>query len=467
MRPCQASYHTKCLAVGYPFVSRRQNGAGLCFPKVTEWATFICELCTVRAVLQRELHGARDIHLLCLERMRLLDMAHYWSKGTHVAYQPKLRVMRGFGDFYGIPGMLRTTKLKRPPVTDDIPLLWCQEAYSLREPGRRRARMNELFISYDAVRQLRSAASQFYAWDLLVSKPSAAFMNRERRVIALPCRSTDSLSYSLHAHGMKTRIGTQSHPSIPLRDRHIRALDAELNLAYLQARSPRARRRVARAGLANLILWLAWLRSSETFGLRWCDVFCLPPELGGQLDLPPNCGLLSLRLLPKTKSSRTVAADVILAYKTLSGLHPGKWYERLLALHPSPGSVATDTSPIFSHEDGTPWTSLYFRHTWLYPSLRRQRTRGDALLLAFDNRPGNTLEDKFYSLHCYRRGARSHVSKGERLLLRYVTHRFRRATNDQVYMHGRWKRRRTSEAIDKMNQEWTPRDRVRITLFSH
>ena len=283
-------------------------------------------------------------------------------------------------------------------------------------------------------------------------------MNRERRVIALPCRSTDSLSYSLHAHGMQARIGTQSHPSIPLLDRHIRTLDAELNQAYLNARSPRARRRAARAGLANLFLWLGWLRSSEVFGLRWCDVFCLPPELGGQLDLPPNCGLLSLRLLPETKSSRSVAADVILAYKTLSGLHPGKWYERLLALHPTPGLVDTNTSPMFAHEDGTPWTSLHFRHVVLYPSLRRQRTQGNALLSAFDNRPGNTIEDKFYSLHCYRRGARSHVSKGEQLLLRCVTHRFRLATNDQVYMHGRWKRRRTSEAIDKMYQEWTPCD---------
>lgn len=446
--------------MGFPFVSRRKNAAGLCFPRVTEWASFICEVCTVRAVLGRELHSALDVHLLCLERMRILDMAHYWSKGTHSAYQTKLRAIQQFSSMYGVP-ILKTTPLSRPPATSDIPLLWCQEAYSLREPSARRARQDELFVSYAAVRQLRAAASQFYAWDMLVTNPGAAFMNRERRVIALPCRSTDSLSYTIHAGGMSARIGTHARPSVPLLDRHVRAFDRQLNDAFLRARSPATRRRIALAGLSNLLLWLGWLRSSEAFGLRWQDIFVLPPHLSAQMDLPPGCGLLSLRLLPETKSSRTATADVMIAYKTLSGLHPGKWYERARFFLARPALASTDSSLVFSHPDGTPWTSAYFRHNWLYPSLRQQRTAGDALLRAFDGRPGNTLADKLYSLHCYRRGGRSHVSLG----LKLGYHRFRRATKDAVYMHGRW--RRLAEAIDKVYQEWTPRDRIRLTLLSH
>jgi hypothetical protein len=29
---------------------------------------------------------------------------------------------------------------------------------------------------------------------------------------------------------------------------------------------------------------------------------------------------------------------------------------------------------------------------------------GDAMLAAFDETPGNTVESKFWSLHCFRRG---------------------------------------------------------------
>jgi hypothetical protein len=52
-----------CVSVGAPFTSRRKGGAGLSFPKVTDWPNFVCEACTVREVLGRELTGPNDIHL--------------------------------------------------------------------------------------------------------------------------------------------------------------------------------------------------------------------------------------------------------------------------------------------------------------------------------------------------------------------------------------------------------------------
>jgi hypothetical protein len=47
--------------------------------------TFICELCQVWAILGRELHRERyDIQLLCLERMRLIDVRSVLCLGTRV-----------------------------------------------------------------------------------------------------------------------------------------------------------------------------------------------------------------------------------------------------------------------------------------------------------------------------------------------------------------------------------------------
>lgn len=136
------------------------------------------------------------------------------------------------------------------------------------------------------------------------------------------------------------------------------------------------------------------------------------------------------------------------------GLFPGKWFHRVKR-----NSVDWDESGVlFCHEDGQPWTSRYFRKAFLYPSLRRQRAICP-ILEAMDGSPGNSIEERFWSLHSYKRGSRSHVSRtGPRGT--------KRATNDEIYEHGRWTRKYSkSEAIDVIYREWNPVDRIRITLL--
>ena len=94
---------------------------------------------------------------------------------------------------------------------------------------------------------------------------------------------------------------------------------ADLEESYLSARTPQARRRAALAGLASLLLWLGWLRSSETFDLCWNDFEVVEPEDGPTRDLPRGLGVLGVRLGPETKSSRNKPVDMSLAYQTLSG----------------------------------------------------------------------------------------------------------------------------------------------------
>ena len=77
MAPCGATYHSCCIAVGDPFTTRRNKNNGLVFPNVEFWPNFVCEVCTVQAVTQRELKGINNHMLLVLERIRMIDMA--WS----------------------------------------------------------------------------------------------------------------------------------------------------------------------------------------------------------------------------------------------------------------------------------------------------------------------------------------------------------------------------------------------------
>jgi hypothetical protein len=448
MRPCKSTYHQQCFRVGAPFTSRRNNSAGLTFPNVKYWGSFICEACTVRAVVDRELHDESDWKLLCYERMRVLDMVHHWSTGTNKTYQSKLGAIRRFEEDFDIPGaILRPTKIERPPNSSDIPLMWCQEAYSLRKsPGE-----ENLTVKFGTVRQLRSATSQFEAWESAVSAPSEAYLDDKRRLIRQPTRTTDSIGSQLHASGMGSRLGYMSSPSMALLDRHVRSMDSDLDQQFQAATRFSDKRQLALAGFANLLFWLGWLRSSEVFNLRWEDLECVPPHRGDEYELPRGVGVILARLLPETKSNRVTTADVVMAYKTLSGLHLGKWYHRALSYR------RQHDTHIFCHQTGALWTSRFFRKNFLYPSLLKQQAAGDAYLRPFVN----NLEQKFWSLHCYRRGARSRVSKGGSR----NGYTFRKATTDQTYEHARWRLRRSSESIDKVYQQWEIIDRIKITLY--
>jgi hypothetical protein len=130
IRPGKTAYHPTCIAVGSPFTSRRRYQAGLAFPAIHDWANFICEACTVRGILQRKLTGPDIWQLMALERIRLIDMAHYRAENTHKTYGTKLQILQNFGTNYGFR-VLKSTPLLRPPDGPKIPIMWCQEAYGL------------------------------------------------------------------------------------------------------------------------------------------------------------------------------------------------------------------------------------------------------------------------------------------------------------------------------------------------
>ena len=119
----------------------------------------------------------------------------------------------------------------------------------------------------------------------------------------------------------------------------------------------------------------------------------------------------------------------MLAYTTRTGLLVGKWILRLRQSTPEGLQGPEGQGRLFVQEDGCPWDSDHHRHTFLCPVLHLMRQEGDPYLQPFDRQPGNSIPDKFMSVHCHRRGgARTHVSclkgaKGKRgqLMMRFVS----------------------------------------------
>jgi hypothetical protein len=114
---------------------------------------------------------------------------------------------------------------------------------------------------------------------------------------------------------------------VALLDGHIHCLNSELNHTYLASIDVLERHQITLAGFANLLLWLCWLRSSKCFGLTWQDLQVMEPEdIAITMNLPIGCGMVSGHLDPETKSAHCHRPDVPMMYKSLSGLHLGKWF---------------------------------------------------------------------------------------------------------------------------------------------
>jgi len=443
--------------MGPPFTCRTRAKAGLEFPKVDHWPIFICECCTVRAALGRELGAPTDRQLLRLERARMLDVANSWSAGTYQAYKSKIAYLAKLEQAHPGLKLLARPNPSQPPVSEATTLAWAELAYSLRTSSR----PDRDTVAFGTVRQLRSAAGWNQTIAAIGSEVGLVFEPRSRRLIRHDGPTSYEAVLTRFTEGLKRRLGDTPRPSYALLLRHVRAVDKSCTDRYTTAIDNASRAHWARAGLANVFLWLGWLRSLELFDLRWCDIGVILPQHGPRHDLPAKVGCLLLKLNPITKTSPHHTADVPIAYQTTDGFQPGVWFHRL--------RQATQADPdsahyLFQHPGSRRWDSHYYRHEFLYPVLHTLRKEGDPYLAQFSLKPGIkgfTIEQAMYSLHCYRRGARTYVD-----LPRGGRHKGPKASMTQVYEHARWTRTRSGEQIDVIYRQWPLYERLKITLFN-
>ena len=451
--PCATTYHVGCISVGEPFRTRLPSRRGLSYPNIRITPSFICEACTVRAQIGRELQSSgRHLTLVMLERMRMIDQAHAWSSGSHGGYQSGLRRLSRFQANFGVP-ILNATTLLSPPRSSSIGMMWAQQHYAIQTPTTRHSQSSDRIL-FQTARLLRSAGAHFYAWDRQIAHPDRALRDSQRRVMLMEgVIPTDELGYTSMTTGMAKRMGDHSKPPIALTLAQVLWVMGHLDAKWDTCVSRNDRLDTAAAAVAHLLAWLGWLRSFELFSITWADVKITSPLHGPRVGLAMGTGVIELRLLPETKSNRTKVADIVIAYACASGLSLGLWIKRLRRLWPD----APATSPIIRGSTGLPWTSHYFRTHHLYTWLYQMRAEGDPFLLAFSTTVGNRIEDKYYSMGTYRRGGRSSCTKRTNGTLQ--------ATPAEVYEHGRWTVKQSKENMPTRYNELTLDDRINLTLL--
>ena len=453
--PCGSLYHHGCLRAGHPFQTRLRDRGGLTYPSVEYVPNFICEACTVRAVLGRELGtGSHDMGLLLLERMRMIDIANRWAKNTFARYTYAIRRIRKFEKRFGVT-ILRPTKLLAPPVTAAIPLQWAHQDYTLHKPKSGRNKDPDR-VAANSARVLRSATAHYYDLDLHVSHPGQAISTNRRTLLVDPVTSAGEMSYNLMTSGMSKRLGTTSTPPTALTGTMIQFMEDHYSTLWAGTQCPTLRHEIATAALVNLLAWTSWARSNELFSLRREDVDIILPSQGPTFGLPQHVGAVLVTLQESTKGDQTRKCDIPVAFVCGSGLSPGKWLQRLETCK---SIICPHGEFLFQDPAGKRWDSAFYRDRHLIPLLDLCRLSGKEPQLApSDGSPGNRLKDKFYSMGCYRRGGQSSVTHRRKASIRI-------ATQAESYEHGRWKYIGRNEAMPVHYTEWTLADRIMITLF--
>ena len=459
--PCNVIYHPQCIKVGPPFRTRHygKGTKGLQYPPLASKYPFICELCTTRTQLGRELSNfsTSDTTLLMLERMRMIDTAHASSVSTLEQYGRVLSNVDKFFDIHSLPPLhqqMNLSVINHPPLSLAITMFWSMSYYTTRPSYS----LSGEVPTWNTGKMQRSALSFYRSWWASVCCPETIFKDKRRVLSDVLLGPTDNILSTHTASGMASRLGTESRPSLALNQRHIhwnqkaRRRILTSNLSLLE------RYEQVAAQVAELVLWLGWLRSSETFGLRVADIEITPPKDHGKYDLPPDVGVILLRLLSTTKSQRDKHADMVIAFTTSSGLSLGYWLQELFKLLKKLGWYSP-TCLLFQDPSHKPWTSHLFRQHHLYPYLKLQLAAGDVSLRHLVLTPEKGLEHFIYSMNSYRRGAESHCKR----------HREgcdRGAFPHEKSEHGRWRQRNQGkEDMPTHYTHTTIEDRVYITLL--
>ncbi len=119
--------------------------------------------------MDREPTQPRDLSLLGLERMRILDLANSWSARTHQGYRSRIKAIKGFERLHPGLEILAKAQIQGPPRDKAIPLCWLECYQSTKNsPVQGRDKM-----SYNTIRLLCSAAGWSDTVTMLVSNPGS------------------------------------------------------------------------------------------------------------------------------------------------------------------------------------------------------------------------------------------------------------------------------------------------------
>jgi hypothetical protein len=171
----------------------------------------------------------------------------------------------------------------------------------------------------------------YYMLDIQAAHPQQVIRDSNRRSLVMPQVSPcDEPIMMFATEGLARRLGKEVSKSWALSHVHIAYMDNYFNDAFEQATTQELKHELACAECVNLLAYLRWLHGGKVFDSTKEDLKVVLPEDGPSQNLPPGIGAVQYRLKLETESDPTVAADVVIAFETLSGLSLGKWVARLL-----------------------------------------------------------------------------------------------------------------------------------------
>ena len=420
-------------------------------------------MCTTRTQLGRELDAliSEDTILLQLERMRMIDVAHAWAPSTLQNACSSLRRTNDFFNTHHLPSLhhqLHLPSLKHPPLDVSITIFWDMIHHTTFPSSRNQSAA----ATWNTARSRRSTLSLFSAWTSATCFPHNTYRDNDNRILSAPSVSpSDNILSRLSASGISSRLGTQSRPSQALTYIHIVWNQKYRKDLLNNCSSLPQQYDLIAAQCAELIAWLGWLRASELFNIRRDDIELVPPSEGAVYGLPPNVGAILFQLLPSTKSSRNKQVDIVIAWQTSSGLNLGYWLHYLFQTMDKLKWNSPHSFIFRSTLGSTHWSSHYFRTNHLYPLLHLQFFQGDVTLRHIQPTTTHGIPYHFYSLHSYRRGAKTFPTRKRNGCRRA-------ATRVELENHGRWRVKNTGrEDMPLHYTEPSIEDRVYLTLLCY
>ena len=350
---------------------------------------FVCELCTVRANVGKELLDFHNDHrfLISLERMRMIDMFNCWARNTLVNYKSALRSLTTFQSRFGLNILNPQTPIQSfsQPSTDPAIAFGWAVLYKSILPS---AQAKGDTVGFMSLRLLRSASVAYNTFVTALLQPQNHYRDRNNRLLqSNSIAPQENIASQLFLAGLAVRKGTESTKGKPLLHRHFIWNQRYRENLYQKCPNNTVKLEIVTAQCIELAGYQGFLRSSETTGLEGRDLFLVPPSKGLEFDLPPRVGMICFKLLPSTKTSRSAQADVVMAWATSGGLFPGLWFSRLLQLLQLENRYHLHL-PIFVHRIiHKNWTTAEYVTHHLLPLLRLQQPTDPYLARFVDTDP--------------------------------------------------------------------------------
>ena len=297
---------------------------------------FQCDVCHVRNMLWRDPRDSDRLLMKCLRRA-ILDSLWSREPGTVSSTYSRARALERYGDVLRIGQV--GPRLGPYALTDDFGMkVALTMVLKSLEPGR-----NADTVQYDTIRQLRTAYSNMYRASIY-HLGMTIYAKERKKLHATDC-ATDGIWFGKFALGMEKRMGHQIVQDLGISIEVMHELQDLLEADWRDAKTSEERRKVVEAAFIFVRVFCWGLRGEEMFLV----------DLGATRQVWKYCRKhptdhIMVALVGRRK--RFVGERAFLlpcVYTTKSGLHPGKWMERIMGTFESLGVT---TGYLFFRNDG-------------------------------------------------------------------------------------------------------------------